>query len=72
MFAKKRPPKKAPPALADAKFALNSAVERGEPQEVLNRAGREYANVAGTRLPRATQWDRRAVTCTSGQVCRRN
>ena len=34
MFAKKRPPKKDPPALADAKFALNSAVVRGEPQEV--------------------------------------
>ena len=33
MFAKKRPPKKDPPALADAKFALNSAVVRGEPQE---------------------------------------
>ena len=29
-------PRRDPPALADAKFALNSAVVRGEPQEVLN------------------------------------
>ena len=49
MFAKKRPPKKDPPALADAKFALNSAVVRGEPQEVLNRAGREYARCRSRR-----------------------
>ncbi len=43
MFAKKRPPKKDPPALADAKFALNSAVVRGEPQEVLNELRAEVA-----------------------------
>jgi hypothetical protein len=36
MFAKNRRPRRDPPALADAKFALNSAVVRGEPQEVLN------------------------------------